>query len=83
MLLWEVLLSYDDPWELPNSMGNNPRSITCRRGIADFLKQPCSPANLLMRKKLRGSDLSLGSLFASARNERKKRKRGLVLMTSL
>lgn len=39
-LLCGVLLSDGDSWELPNSMDNNPRSISMRRGSADFLKQP-------------------------------------------
>lgn len=84
-LLCGVLLSDGDSWELPNSMDNNPRSISMRRGSADFLKQPYSPANLLKTKKLMDSGLSLESLFASAKNERgeKNRKRVLVLMTSL
>lgn len=51
-------------------MSEKTKSISCRRGCADFLKQPYSPANILMRKKLMGSDLSLESLFASARNEK-------------
>lgn len=81
ILVCEVLVSDRDSWELPNSVGNNT-SICGSRGSADFLKQPYSPANHLMRKKRMGSDLSLESLFASAKKERKK-KRGLVLMTSL
>lgn len=51
-----------------------PRRISGRRGCADFLKQPYSPVNILMRNKLMGSDLSLESLFASARNEKKIKK---------
>lgn len=66
----EDMLAYEDTWELPNSMHKKPRSISGRRGCADFLKQPYSPANILMRKKLMGSDSSLESLFASARNEK-------------
>lgn len=74
ILVCEVLVSDRDSWELPNSVDNNPRSICGSRGSADFLKQPYSPANHLMRKKLMGSDLSLESLFASAKKERKKKE---------
>lgn len=82
------MLTDEDTWEVPNSMDKKLRSISGRRGCADFLKQPYSPINILMRKKLMGSDLSLESLFASARNEKNKKKktkqkRGLVLMTCL
>lgn len=73
ILVCEVLVSDRDSWELPNSVGNNT-SICGSRGSADFLKQPYSPANHLMRKKLMGSDLSLESLFASAKKERKKKR---------
>lgn len=65
------MLTDEDTWEVPNSMDKKLRSISGRRGCADFLKQPYSPVNILMRKKLMGSDLSLESLFASARNEKK------------
>lgn len=68
------MLTDEDTWELPNSMDKKPRSISGRRGCADFLKQPYSPVNILMRKKLMGSDLSLESLFASARNEKNNKK---------
>lgn len=76
ILVCEVLVSDRDSWELPNSVGNNT-SICGSRGSADFLKQPYSPANHLMRKKLLGSDLSLESLFASAKKERKEKKKRL------
>lgn len=69
-LVCEDMLTSEDTWELPNPMDKKPRGISGRRGCADFLKQPYSPVNILMRKKLMGSYLSLESLFASARNEK-------------
>lgn len=72
-LLCEGMLTDEDTWELTNSMDKKSRSISGRRGCADFLKQSYSPVNIVMRKKLMGSDLSLGSLFTSARNEKIKK----------